>query len=161
MARNRNWLNPVSILICVLALSGCAGSAKKSDLMAMRAQAAQAYAQGDWGRAEKLFLQLTKRASGESEFWFRLGNIYARTQRPELAIKAYQEALVRQNSDPKAWHNMGMVYLRQAGNAFTQLLTSLKPDDPLYARAMQVNETILMLLSGETAAKTPSTETAE
>jgi Flp pilus assembly protein TadD len=161
MARNYRWLTPTLITLSLLALPACSSSGmKKSDLMAMRAQAAQAYAQGDWPRAEKLFSHLNERVPGESEFWFRLGNIYARTQRPELAVKTYQEALLRPNSDPKAWHNMGMVYLRQAANAFTQLLIALDPQDPLYSRALQANETILKLLSGEPA-QSPNTKKPE
>ena len=145
MARNLKKLFPV---LTAIALSACAtGGGLKTDLMELRAGAFQSYAQGDLATAEQQFLVLTRRVPGEGEFWFRLGNIYARTHRPEAAIEAYKEALLRQYDKPKSWHNMGIVYLRQAGNAFTQLLEELEPSDPFYPRIYSLNEAIINLLN--------------
>lgn len=135
-----------SALAAVL-LAACAGGNMKSNLVELRATALQAYMQGDLATAERDFLVLTRRVPGEGESWFRLGNIYARTHRPEAAIQAYQEALLRQYDKPKAWHNMGIVYLREAGNAFTQLLLELDPDDPFYPRIYSLNEAVINLLN--------------
>jgi cytochrome c-type biogenesis protein CcmH/NrfG len=84
---------------------------------------------------------------GEGEFWFRLGNVYARTHRPDDAVKAYKEALIRQKVKSKTWHNMGIIYVRQAANAFTQMLEDMPADDPLFERAMALNEAILKILN--------------
>lgn len=143
-----NKLKKIFSVLAMLMLAGCAGGGIKNDLMDVRAAAYQAYGQGDWQTAEKRFLLLTERVPGEGEFWFRLGNIYARTHRPEAAIEAYKEALLRQYDKPKSWHNMGIVHLRQAGNAFTQLLTEMSPGDPLYPRVYSLNEAIIELLNG-------------
>lgn len=144
MAKILKSLFPV---LTAVILSACAAGGVKSDLMELRAAAFQAYAQGDWITAEQRFLALTRRVPGEGEFWFRLGNIYARTHQPEAAIEAYKEALLRQYDTPKAWHNMGIVYLRQAGNAFTQLLTELEPGDPFYPRIHSMNQAVIDLLN--------------
>jgi cytochrome c-type biogenesis protein CcmH/NrfG len=144
MAKNLKILFPA---LAAALLSACAGGALKSDLVELRAAALQAYMQGDLATAERDFLELTRRVPGEGESWFRLGNIYARTRRPEAAIQAYQEALLRQYDKPKAWHNMGIVYLREAGNAFTQLLMELDPDDPFYPRIDSLNEAVINLLN--------------
>lgn len=140
-------LKKVFPMLAVVMLSACATGNLKNDLVELRAAALQAYMQGDLAAAEQRFLILTKRVPGEGEAWFRLGNIYARTHRPEAAIDAYKEALLRQYDKPKAWHNMGIVYLREAGNAFTQLLTDLDPDDPFYPRIYSLNEAIINLLN--------------
>jgi tetratricopeptide (TPR) repeat protein len=147
-------------------LVSCGGDpVKKNDLIVLQSAAAKAYAEGDWRAAEKLFKALTERVPEEGEFWFRLGNVYARMQRPEDAVAAYKEALLRQNVKSKSWHNMGIVYLRQAANAFTQMLTELTPEDPLYPRAMLLNDAVLKILNDvETQpapAETPPAGTAE
>jgi Flp pilus assembly protein TadD len=133
-------------LVVLLASCGESGT-KKNDLLVLQAAATKAYAEGDLRTAEKLFKTLTERVPGEGEFWFRLANVYARMQRPEDAIAAYKEALVRQNMKSKSWHNMGIVYLRQAANAFTQMLTDMKPEDPLFERANMLNDAVLKILN--------------
>lgn len=144
------------LILCVFfavlcAACGNTGMVKRNDLFQMRADAASAYAAGDLNKAERLFKQLTERVPGESEFWFRLANVYARTQQPDDAVRCYREALVRDPQNAKAWHNMGIVYLRQSGNAFTQLTAQLQPEDPMYSYTLRVNEKILELLAGQNA----------
>ncbi|HEY3487445.1 MAG TPA: tetratricopeptide repeat protein, partial [Gammaproteobacteria bacterium] len=107
----------------------------------------KAYADADWPVAERRFKALIERVPGEGEFWFRLGNIYARTHRPEEAVAAYKEALMRQNIKSKTWHNMGIIYLREAANAFTKMLEGMDPGDPLSPRAYALNDAIYKLLN--------------
>lgn len=138
------------LTIIAVVCTGCggAGMVKRDDLLQMRAEAARAYSEGDMDKAGRLFKRLTERVPGEGEYWFRLGNVYARTHRPEEAVRCYREALVRQPGNAKAWHNMGIVHLRQAGNAFTQLIAQLPPEDPLYTYFLSFNDQIIELLSG-------------
>ncbi len=145
MARIRQ----IILLLTVVSLAACGDGSmvKKNDLIQLQAEAAKAYAAGDWRAAEKYFRTLTERVPGEGEFWFRLGNIYARMHRPDEAVAAYKEALLRQNTKSKAWHNMGIVYLRQAAHAFTQMLTDMQPEDPLFQRAMVLNDAVLKILN--------------
>jgi Flp pilus assembly protein TadD len=139
------------IMLAALAafLTACSdtGMVKKNDLLQLQANAAKAYAEGDWRMAEKYFRTLTERVPAEGEFWFRLGNIYARAHRPEEAVTAYKEALLRQDVKSKTWHNMGIVYLRQAANAYTQMLSDMDEQDPLFQRAMVLNEAVLKILN--------------
>jgi Flp pilus assembly protein TadD len=137
------------LLLMLTAMAGCGGGsmAKKNDLQQLQIEATNAYAEGNWQMAEKRFRILTERVPSEGEFWFRLGNIYARTHRPEEAVSAYKEALLRQNTTSKSWHNMGIVYLRQAANAFTQMLADMNGQDPLLQRAMDLNEAVLKILN--------------
>jgi Flp pilus assembly protein TadD len=115
--------------------------------MKLRAAATKAYLDEDWRTAEKHFKALTERVPGDGEFWFRLGNIYARTHRPDAAVAAYKEALLRQDLKSKTWHNMGIVYLRQAANVFTQMLTDMSPQDPLFQRALALNDAVFKILN--------------
>jgi Flp pilus assembly protein TadD len=140
---------PIIILLLVAGVTACGngGMVKKNELLKLQADAANAYEKEDWRTAEKRFKTLTERVPGEGEFWFRLGNVYARTHRPDEAVAAYKEALVRQNVNSKTWHNMGIVYLRQAANAFTQMLQDANTQDPLFARAMDLNEAVLKILN--------------
>ncbi|HEX5056727.1 MAG TPA: tetratricopeptide repeat protein [Gammaproteobacteria bacterium] len=163
MARIRTKV--IVLVIMAAALASCGDAVKKNDLMVLQASAAKAYAEGDWRAAEKYFKTLTERVPEEGEFWFRLGNVYARLQRPEDAVAAYKEALLRQNVKSKSWHNMGIVYLRQAANAFTQMLTGMTPEDPLFERATMLNDAVLKILNDidtqSAPAETPPVATPE
>ncbi len=146
MARIRKQIIML-VLSAFIAACGNGSMVKKNELLQLQAYAANAYEKEDWRAAERRFKELTERVPGEGEFWFRLGNIYARTHRPEEAVKAYKEALIRQKVKSKSWHNMGIVYVRQAANAFTQMLEEMPAEDPLFERAMALNEAMLKILN--------------
>lgn len=136
-------------LVCVLiALLGCARTPTEPDpgppvdLTEVFALAARAYAEQNWPESEKHYAALTRKAPGEAEPWFKLGNIYARTLRPDLAVKSYRETLIRDPRHVKAWHNMGIVELRQAANSFSELQQLLQPDDALYEKSVNIQKMI-------------------
>jgi cytochrome c-type biogenesis protein CcmH/NrfG len=136
-------------LVCVLvALLGCEQTPTKSDadqpvdLSEVSALAAQAYKAKNWSESEQHYATLTRNVPGEPEPWFKLGNIYARTLRPELAVKSYREALIRDPQHVKAWHNMGIVQLRQAASSFEKLELLLEPDDALYEKSVNIQKII-------------------
>jgi len=105
------------------------------DYFVLKSEAEKAYKNKDYKTAEKHYLKISKGVSRDPEAWFKLGNIYARTQRPKLAVRAYQEAVVRDTKLTKAWNNLAVVYLRQALNAYTSMVTHAKADDPLLEKA--------------------------
>jgi tetratricopeptide (TPR) repeat protein len=146
----RLWkIGRLILLLPALALPAACGDGnrvKKNELMQLQAEAARAYAAEDWRAAERYLKLLTERVPGEGEILFRLGNVYARTHRPDEAVAAYKEALLRQNVKSKSWHNMGIVHLRQAANAFTRMLADISPEDPLFQRAAALNEAVLNIL---------------
>lgn len=144
----------LTILLIALGLSltGCAGDDlvrtseapdQKTEVLpadpeALLKAAETAYGERDWQTAEAAYRELARQVPKEVEPWFRLGNIYARTERPEAAVDAYKEALVRDPGLAKAWHNMATVHLRQAANAFLQLRSHAPPEstEDLQAAAM-------------------------
>lgn len=118
------------------------------DLKQVRELAEKAYAAEDWPASEKYYDALVKQIPMESAYWFRLGNIYARTERPEPAVAAYREALVRAPGNAKAWHNLGVLYLREAASSFAQMSANVEPSDPLYGRGQSIYAGIKELLAG-------------
>lgn len=122
-------------------LSGCLSLSNneenegKVDYFLLKSEAEKAYKNKDYKAAEKKYLKISKGVARDPEAWFKLGNIYARTQRPNYAVRAYKEAIVRDTKLTKAWNNMAVVYLRQALNAYTSMVTHAEPGDPLIEKA--------------------------
>lgn len=141
-------------LLGLLLLSACQPQTVRPDATAsdsdngldMQEQAYKAYSEGDWAEAEKAYLALTRQIPKDADPWFRLGNIYAHLNRPNEAITAYQEAVVRRPKHAKAWHNMGIVQLRQASNSFSYLESVTETGDPLNERATVLLDTMMQLL---------------
>jgi len=137
----------------LILLAGCAATgpvqeeqASQQDLFELRQQANQAYKDGDMKASEEKYAELVKKVPEEAELWFRLGNVYARTQRPQAAVKAYREALVREPQMSKAWYNMSIMQLRQSVYSLGQMQVYSDPDDPLYAEGRQLLEGIIDLI---------------
>ncbi len=116
------------------------------ELDKVQAAAREAYQRSDWVESEKHYAIITRRVPAELEPWFRLGNIYARTRRPELAVAAYREVLVRDPQHARAWHNMGVIQIEQANNTFLQMSQHIDPTNPLYAQSMRLGGDIARLL---------------
>lgn len=124
-----------AILLCLFAAGGCAMLPQDPGSLYDQRRAAQvAYAGEQDDRAEKLLLGLSRAAPNDPETWFYLGNLYARTNRPEQATQAYQKALMLNSGDPKAWHNIGVVRLREAWAAFIQAHNLSAAGDPMHAK---------------------------
>ena len=118
-----------------------------TDINDLNKTAQNAYQTEDWKTAEIAYTKLSKKLPSESEPWFRLGNIYARTERLDAAIIAYKNALARDSKSSKIWHNLGIVYLRQATNTFTEMLEYTDADDPLNPRSKNVINSVTNLMS--------------
>jgi cytochrome c-type biogenesis protein CcmH/NrfG len=140
-------------IIIFFILSGCdIQNLKESEpdlenIMQVEQQANTAYQNEDWKAAEVAYLDLTQKAPSQAEPWFRLGNIYARTERLDAAVTAYRNALLRNNEYSKAWHNLGIVHLRQATTTFKDMLQHTSKDDPLYQRAVYVVNAVSDLMA--------------
>lgn len=113
--------------------SGCA-MLPQGNIYQLRRDAQLAYSAEEDSRAETLLLGLARAAPNEPETWFYLGNLYARTGRPQQAIDAYQKSLMLNSSDARVWHNVGIVRVREAWASFIQAQVLLKEDDPLRAK---------------------------
>ncbi len=106
-------------LLILLLFSGCA--ATQGDLLLIRDQAYEAYRNRNYDTAVSKFEYLVSRVPEDGEFWFRLGNSYARSQKPQLAVDAYQKALIRVPANEKAWYNMGLVQTETALKTFVDM----------------------------------------
>lgn len=149
-------------------LGGCAGGAVNrgaagdsgEDLLKIRAAAETAYAAKDYAESEKQYTLLAKKVPVEAENWFRLGNIYARTNRPDAAIAAYRETLVREPENRKAWFNMAILQVKSAVGSLEQLLLLPGPEDALTPRSRELLEQLRVIAGGEAAVAPDATEPA-
>ena len=119
---------------------------RKTDLFQLEHDADVSYQKGDLAASEKDYLELVKKAPEEALHWFRLGNIYARTHRPEAAIIAYREAVLRKPDYSKAWYNMGIIQLREAANTFNQMQVHTESKDPLYPEGKKLLDEVLKII---------------
>jgi hypothetical protein len=55
-----------------------------------------------------------------------------RTQQPDQAVQAYQQAIVRNPNHTRAWHNLGIVRMRQAMAAFVSSASTAPAEDPMH-----------------------------
>lgn len=101
----------------------------------LQRQALVAYDDGENAKAEKLLLALLRVSPNDPLTLFYLGNLYARTHRPDAAVDAYQKSLMLNSGDPRPWHNLGVIRLRQARAAFIQAFELTAPEDPLHGKA--------------------------
>jgi len=98
-----------------------------------------------------LYIKLAETVKSDAALWFRLGNVQAHLKLMDQAIKSYELAVQFDSGFSMAWHNMGLIQLRQTANSFTQMLQMIKPNDPLYPRALFLAEGTLKLLSKKIA----------
>jgi tetratricopeptide (TPR) repeat protein len=125
-------------------LSGCGTTTVSSalrvldnepDLITINREAELAYESGEAAKAEALYKNLARRMPNDAETWLRLGNLYARNNRPDEAANAYQRSLMANNADPRAWNNLAVVRLRQAWAALLQAQANSKDKTPLAVQA--------------------------
>ncbi len=121
----------------------------KPDLVEIRKQADIAYANEDLVTSEKNYAILIKELPEEAEHWFRLGNIYVRTNRPYAAISLYREAVLRDPKFAKAWYNMGIIQLKQTAYSLNEMLIYTDKEDPLYSKAETMLEEIKSIVEEE------------
>lgn len=117
---------------------GTSPQTESSDIRGTLSRADAAYAARDWTVAKQEYEKLSRLMSKDPHAWFRLGNIYAHLDQPDFAVQAYKESLVRDPRLGKAWHNMGLVQLRQSANSFLQMqtYTGENPEQQVMAKAM-------------------------
>lgn len=149
-------LPPAWLLPLLLALAGCAGGPQvKSpppDPAALAQQADAAYARDDLAGSGRLYARLTKLAPDVASYWYRLGNVQARTGNPYLAIKSYSEALTREPGMADAWYNMGLVQLQLAAKTFSAMQDHTEPGSPQYQQSQEALSSILKLIGKDAAA---------
>ena len=105
------------------------------DLIEVEKQADTAYLNDDLVASERNYLILVKEIPEIPLHWFRLGNIYVRTNRPLAAVSMYREAVLRDPKYAKAWYNLSIVQLKQTAYSLNEMLVYTEESDPLYKKA--------------------------
>ena len=125
-----------AVLAMSLTMCGC-GLMQPSteDALEMQRNAMNAYEGGEEARAEARYLGLIKMNPGDAETWLRLGNLYARSNRPDKAADAYQRGLLLAPHDERLWYNLGVIRQRQTLAAYIQALQLTKPGEEIYDRS--------------------------
>lgn len=128
----------IAVATLTIALAGCAQTAivpQRSDLFRLSNEAQLAYERGEDVQAEQLYMALSRQVPNDPEIWLRLGNLYARSHKPDAAADAYQRALSLTNSDARIWYNLGVVRLRQGWMSLIQAYNQSKDRDTVNAQA--------------------------
>lgn len=139
MARslNRRAALRLAFSFCIAAnLMACASD----NVYEQHKSAVLAYESGADARAEALYQGLARAAPNDPETWLRLGNLYARSNRPDKAGDAYERGLLLAPSDARLWYNLGIIRQRQAHAAFIQAHQFIANADPLQTRAKALIE---------------------
>jgi len=135
----RTWCLRATLAATVL-LGGCGTTVVSSalraidnepDLISINREAELAYESGEAAKAEALYKSVVRRMPNDAETWLRLGNLYARNNRPDEAAHAYQKSLMANNAEARAWNNLAVVRLRQAWAALLQAQVHSKDDSAL------------------------------
>lgn len=125
-------LDGLVLVAGVLGLGGCNTILPQpSDLFQLNNEAQLSYESGEDAKAEAQLKALARAVPQDFEVWFRLGNLYARSNRPDAAADAYQRALSINSAEARAWHNLGVVRLRQGWAAMVQSYSFSDGRDPL------------------------------
>lgn len=166
MARQVIRIGSLALFAAVAMLAGCASASKAHHLqtvVANQRQAEMAYEKGKLAQALAGYEALTRRLPSNVDFWFRLGNIHVRMEQPALAAEAYERALQLDSGNAKAWHNLGIVRMRQAAAAFAQSAHAAGADAPELGRASaQMAHSLAELVSpAEQEPPTPKAATSQ
>lgn len=158
----RRLITIAAVITAAGLASGCASVFQPSTeaMLTMQDHALRAYDQGDDAKAESLYLGIIKQTPEDAEAWFRLGNLYARSERPDNAAEAYQRALLLNPNDERAWYNLGIVRQRQAHAAFIQTWQLTSDSDPLHARSAAMIKQIDPKNNPQTNQQTGSAQTS-
>jgi tetratricopeptide (TPR) repeat protein len=146
-------INLVVALLLLSFFTGCTPNnikenedASSTDLLTLREEADVAYQNDDLETGEKHYTILVKEIPEEALHWYRLANIYVRTNRPYPAINLYREAVLRDPKFSSAWYNMGIVQLKQTAFSLNEMLIYTDKNDPLYGKAANMLEKIQAII---------------
>lgn len=139
--RRRRMTCTFGVAVLAVVLGGCARFGERApappspvaDPARTLADADAAYAAGDWARAAEGYLAAARAAGSDPAPWFKLGNVYFRSGRHDLAASAYEETVRLAPDHAKAWHNLGVVRLHQADASLARALDHASVDDPALA----------------------------
>lgn len=161
----------LSVMLLGAALvAGCATSStaaktstperRLADVLTTQHDADAAYHAGNLDTAATLYLQLTKLIPQEANYWYLLGNTYVRMQQPDLAVQAYQQAIMRHPKHARAWHNLGIVRMRQAEAAFVSSASTATVADPMHDVSSHLADALATIGKSDPAIEKSSADAA-
>lgn len=138
-------------LTATLCLAGCGSIMQLSteDALEMRRNALLAYDGGEDAKAEALFVGLLRVSPNDPETLLRLGNLYARSGRPEHAADTYHRALLLTPNDDRLWYNLGIIRQRQAHAAYIQAQQLSKPGEEIHDRSERLLKQVAPAKEGD------------
>ncbi len=142
----------LQLIALVSLLSACVANTpveQARHLITMDEQAQRYYQAGDYVNALEAYQYLSKEMNTEARYWYFLGNCYARLERPNEAVDAYREALVRRPDDAKAWHNLVLVEAKLLSNTMAEMSQSVAADSPLMKKVELIHERLNGVVFGE------------
>ncbi len=147
------------LFFSLITMSGCSTVEEKPalDILQIEKQAEIAYHKKKWKVAEKKYGVLIAEVPGEARYWFRLGNIFVHTNRPEKAIQAYQEAVVRKPAYVKAWQNLGIVSLKKTAHLYIEMLQYIPAETEEFYKAKKTADVLLRLIKKNLEKRTTAT----
>jgi len=122
------------------------GETPDIDMYELKSQADRAYSNDDLVASERDYKILVQEIPGVALHWFRLGNIYVRTNRPAEAVKLYREAVLRDPKYSKAWYNLSIIQLKQTAYSLNEMLLYTDINDPLYNKAKDMLDGIQTII---------------
>jgi cytochrome c-type biogenesis protein CcmH/NrfG len=132
------WRVSIVVAATSVVLAGCAQTPdmpQRSDLFRLSNEAQLAYEKGEDAHAEQLYMALSRQVPNDPEIWLRLGNLYARSHKPDAAADAYQRALAINGSDARVWYNLGVVRMRQGWMSLIQAYNYSQDSDAINAQS--------------------------
>ena len=137
------------VLGSVAILVGCAGGQASSrpkaasaggltQVLTLEKQAAENYQAHRDAQAADDYGKLVKIVPDDPNYWYMLGNAYVRSGQPDLAVLAYNQSIMRDPNNAHAWHNLGVIRLRQAQAAFTSSAQVAHAGDSVQASSRRI-----------------------
>ena len=142
----------LTTLLAVCLLAGCASSASPSDertaaLLALHAEAGQAYADEAYGDAAVHYMELVKLRPRDASYWYRLGNALVHTGSFNDAAVAYEQALALDPANGKAWHNLGIARVQQAQAALAEAVKRADAGDDVFQDSLRLSTGLYSLVA--------------
>lgn len=126
----------LGILLLISLVQGCTSTTptkpSANQLIDAFARAERSYDQGLLSDAEQQYRQITLSHPDYYEAWFKLGNIYTRTDQLPAAVLAYEECTRREPEELRCWNNLAIARLKQSIQVLEQGKSQLVAGSPGY-----------------------------
>lgn len=127
-----------------------------TNLVELERRADAAYTAGHNEQAALLYRDMVEAVPQQSEYWYRLANTLTRTERVNDAAEAYQQVLMRDPDNARAWHNLGVVRLMQAQSSFARGVEFGQPGDQVFENSLRLSTAVFDLTDDDRSGLPPN-----